>query len=57
MFHIYGLTVKSHCVSGKTVKCRYGRGNVSGYLARENVMVGGIIFKGQDFVEGTQPTD
>lgn len=35
----------------------YNNGVVDGILARENVMVGGLLLEGQDFVEATVPNN
>lgn len=39
---------------GKYVNIQYVRGALKGTVSRDNVMVGGIILKGQDFIEGNE---
>ncbi|XP_019087368.1 PREDICTED: aspartic proteinase A1-like [Camelina sativa] len=48
---------KTHMTNGKVVTVRYNEANVKGILAQENVMIGGLLLEGQDFVQGTVPSD
>ncbi|XBH65442.1 hypothetical protein VPH35_119034 [Triticum aestivum] len=40
--------------NGKRVALRYGTGAISGYLSQDNVQVGGVVVKNQDFIEATR---
>ncbi|KFK41339.1 hypothetical protein AALP_AA2G117500 [Arabis alpina] len=42
---------------GKVVNMAYSKGQLTGILGRENIMVGDILLEGQDFIEGTIPDE
>ncbi|KAE8780510.1 Aspartic proteinase oryzasin-1 [Hordeum vulgare] len=39
--------------NGKRVALHYGTGAISGYISQDNVQVGGLVVKNQDFIEAT----
>ncbi|KAJ1425560.1 Saposin-like type B, region 1 [Sesbania bispinosa] len=45
---------KTYTKNGTSCKIRYGSGSISGFFSRDNVKVGDVVVKNQDFIEATR---